>query len=362
MSSFQVKIVGDFCNIRCSYCRNREFDQNTNAVMSENILERLFVFLNSLPQSKIRLNWHGGEPLLAGKKFFNLILELKNLYPQKNWINGIQTNATLINDEWAKLFVDGKFHIGVSVDGSERTHNSNRINVSGCGTYKETIRGVKILRRHNIYPSVICVVTKKTVRGAKEMLMGLLDAGFKNIAFNVFYNTASSRNSDIYGLTDQEWLVFLVEIFETWLSLNDPAIHIREIDGILAWFKLKSANSCLYKGACHQWLVVDYTGYIYPCERLGRTICFGSIDSLRTFQELLDNPIFLNWKESIKQLPKKCQVCNLQTLCHNGCVSHRKVDTEEVPLYSYCESRIGFYNYIKNRLNGKEVNRHAAQK
>ena len=362
MSSFQVKIVGDFCNIRCTYCRNRDFDQDTNVVMSIEKLEKLFVFLNSLPQAQIRTNWHGGEPLLAGKRFFSHVLSLESQYQQKMWRNVVQTNAMLVDDEWAKFFHDNNFLIGVSIDGSEKTHNSDRINVAGRDTYKEAMRGVEILRHHDIFPGVICTVTKKTVRYAEEMLLGLVNAGFKDIAFNAFYNTASDCNGDTYGLTDKEWLTFLIEIFETWLTLNDPTVHVRELDSMLAWTKSKSANSCVYKGTCHQWFVVDYTGDIYPCERLGRTTHFGSIDTLRTFQDLMDTPVFLNWKESIVQLPKKCQACSLQSLCHNGCVSHRTADEEGVPLYTYCESRLGFYDYIMRRLGGKEVNNHVTQK
>lgn len=360
MSSFQVKIVGDFCNIRCKYCRNRDFDQETKTVMSISTLERLFVFLNSLSQLQIRANWHGGEPLLAGKKFFSHILGLESQYRKKRWANSVQTNAMLVDDEWARLFHNNNFGVGVSVDGSEQTHNSDRINIAGRGTYNETMRGVEILRRHDIYPGVICTVTKKTFRYGKEMLLSLVDAGFKVVAFNAFYNTASICSSDIYGLTDQEWLTFLIEIFETWLALNDPTVHIRELDSMLAWLKLKSANSCVYKGTCHHWFVVDYTGDIYPCERFGKTSHFGSIDSLGTFQNLLDSPIFLKWKESIGRLPRKCQCCNLQTLCHNGCVSHRKADADGVLIYAYCESRLGFYNHIKKRLKRKEVKNHVA--
>ncbi len=355
MSSFQVKIVGDFCNIRCSYCRNRDFDQTTRAVMSEGTLERLFVFLGSLPQQQIRTNWHGGEPLLAGKKFFSQIMRLETQYSQKVWRNVVQTNAMLVDDEWATFFHDNHFLIGVSVDGSEKTHNSDRVNVAGRGTYREVICGVETLRRHDIHPGVICTVTKKTVNFPRAMFLGLVDAGFKDIGFNAFYNTASDCNGDTYGLTDQEWLQFLIEIFETWLTLNDPTVHVREIDAMLAWTKSKSANSCIYKGTCHQWFVVHYTGDIYPCERLGKSTHFGSIDSLRTFEDLKDNPVFLAWKESIGQLPKKCQACRLLSLCHNGCVSHRRADEEGIPLYTYCESRLRFYDYLVKRIGGKEV-------
>lgn len=325
--------------------------------MSIETLERLFIILNSLPQQKVRTNWHGGEPLLAGRKFFNHIVRLESQFPEKMWVNSIQTNATLIDSPWAKFFHDNCFNIGVSIDGSEQTHNANRVDIADNGTYKKVIYGVNVLRQHNINPSAICTVTKKSVTRGREMFLSLVDAGFKSIAFNAFYNTASSCDSDTYGLTDQEWLMFLIDIFEAWIALNDPSIRVRELDGIIAWLKEKSANSCVYKGTCYQWFVVDYTGDIFPCERFGRTIHFGNIYSLVDFQGVLDGQIFLDWKGFSEQLPKKCLACNLQTLCHNGCRSHRTADCEGgIPLYAYCESRRGFYNYLTNRLRGKEVN------
>lgn len=261
---FQVKIVGDFCNIRCAYCRNRDFNRTEKAVMSIETLEKLFAFLASLSQKKVRVNWHGGEPLLAGKDFFNHIVRLEKEYPDKVWVNAVQTNATLIDSGWAKFFVDNGFHIGVSVDGTERVHNIDRISASGHGTYKRAVRGVDILRKHDIYPGVICTITKKTVRHAKEIFFGLTTAGFKNIAFNAFYNTASESGGDEYGLSDKDWSGFLKEIFESWLEINDETIRVRELDAILAWTAGKSLNDCSFRGGCSQWFAVDYTGDIYP--------------------------------------------------------------------------------------------------
>jgi len=351
MSSFQVKIVGDFCNKRCTYCRNRDFSQNIATIMSSKKLEELFKLLKASLQNKVRVNWHGGEPLLAGKTFFNHIIRLEKECPDKLWLNAVQTNATLIDREWAEFFHNNKFNIGVSVDGSEKTHDVNRIDASGRGTYKRVIRGVNILRDYGIYPSVICTVTKKTKKDAKEMFLGLVEAGFNNIAFNAFYNTASEHSSDVYGLTDGEWLSFLVEIFEAWIDLNNPAVHVREVDSALAWIKSKSANCCMYKGTCSQWLVIDYDGEIYPCERLGKEIHLGNIQSLKTLKDIVSSPVFFEWEKSINILPVKCQGCDFLSLCHNGCVSHRQVvKGEEFPLYTYCESRLGFDKYIRSRL------------
>lgn len=352
---FQVKIVGDFCNIRCAYCRNRDFNRIEKAVMSIVTLEKLFLFLNSLPQKKVRVNWHGGEPLLAGKEFFNHIVRLEKEYPEKVWVNAVQTNATLIDDSWAKFFIDNGFHIGVSIDGTERVHNIDRISAAGYGTYKRAMRGVYILRKYGIYPGVICTVTRKTVEHAKEIFFGLTAGGFKNIAFNAFYNTASECGGDEYGLSDNDWSGFLKEIFESWLEINDETIRVRELDAILAWTVGKSLNDCSYRGKCSQWFAVDDTGDIFPCERFGKEIHLGSVGSLEAYTDLVTKQFFLDWRDSIQVLPKKCTTCTFLSLCNNGCSSHRQADDQGVPFYTYCESRIEFYDFVRSKLNNRRA-------
>jgi uncharacterized protein len=353
---FQIKIVGDFCNIRCAYCRNRDFDRTDKAVMSIEKLEKLMAFLNTSPQKKIRVNWHGGEPLLAGKEFFKHIVRLEKLYPDKIWFNAVQTNATLIDDEWAEFFAENNFHIGVSLDGNERVHNIDRIDASGRGTYKKVMRGVEILRRHGIFPGLICTVTKKTVKYSKEIFHGLVDAGFKGISFNAFYNTASESCEDVYGLTENEWFTFLKEIFDLWLSRNDATIRIRELDAILAWTAGTSANECSFRGTCSQWFAVDYTGDIYACERFGRRFHFGNLESLENYKNLISSQTSLDFKNEIQILPTKCKACNFLSLCYNGCCSHRRADKEGIPVYTYCESRLKLYDYIQRTLEKGEDN------
>lgn len=350
MSSFQLKIVDDFCNLRCKYCRNRDFDQETKKVMPCETLEKILRVLSRLPQSHIKLNWHGGEPLLAGKNFFRQIVVLEQKYPEKKWINSIQTNATLIDREWAQFFQNNNFSVGVSIDGDEETHNINRINASGKGSYKAAIAGVETLRTHGVSPGVICTVTKKTAIRGQKMFLGLINAKFSGIAFNPFFNTASVSSEDEYGLSPDEWLRFQIDLFESWLSLNDPTIRVREIDAVLAWIKTKVKRNCAYDGSCSNWLTIDTLGSVYPCARLGTEMCFGNLCFVNSFSEIAESPDFANWRKSINDLPQKCRTCDFLQLCNNGCVSHRRANGTDAPLYAYCESRRGFYDYVHKRI------------
>jgi len=347
---FQAKIVGDFCNIRCAYCRNRDFDRTNKAVMSLETLEKFLTFLNTMPQKKIRVSWHGGEPLLAGKIFFQNIVKLEKLFPDKVWENSVQTNATLIDSEWASFFSENNFHVSVSVDGNERVHNLDRINALGRGTYKSALRGVNFLREKGIFPGVICTVTKKTACYAEEIFYGLLNAGFKNIAFNAFYNTASEYEADEHALSAQDWFLFLKDIFNFWIIHNDPNVKIRELDALLAWIMGRSVNECSYKGSCYHWFAVDEKGNIYPCERFGKMISYGNIGTLGSYRELLVYSQYLEKKQEMQILPQKCKACKFLSLCYNGGCSHRHADEQGIPLYTYCESRISLYEYMVSRL------------
>lgn len=353
MSSFQIKPVGDFCNIQCAYCRNRGSNRATRTIMSTDTLEQLFEFFASVPQEKIRLNWHGGEPLLAGKEFFRKITDLESSRPNKIWANTVQTNAILIDEEWASFFKQHQFHVGVSVDGNKDIHDANRIDAVGHGTHDRAIAGVEILRKHGIHPGVISVVTKETASCGAEMLKGLADSGFTNIAFNAFYNTASVATIDNRAVTDKEWLAFLVDVFESWQLLDRPDVSVREIDATLAWLKGKLQRQCSFVGSCARWFTVDYTGNIYPCGRLGRSTQLGNVKK-HNFEEIVNNPTFLQWVITTQRLPQKCVNCKFVALCHNGCVSHRSQSENDVLLFAYCESRIGFYNYLRLNLSHRE--------
>jgi uncharacterized protein len=350
MPAIQAKIVGDFCNLRCTYCRDRDFDQGGKRVMSNEVLNALLGSLAQLPQAIQRVHWLGGEPTLAGLGFFKEVVRLQQEFAQKNWINTIQTNATLVTREWAEFFRASNFKVGVSVDGTSQTHDADRINMGGRGTYAKVIKGVLTLREAGIYPSVICVVTKRNAHMGAEMLRGLVEAGFTSIAFNAFYNVASDLREDPFAVSDEAWTRFLKDVFEEWVVLDRPEVHIREVDGMLAWTQGRTARSCVFRGSCSSWMLVDFDGKIYPCERLGRSACFGDVKEITSFSEVLSSPEHRAFTTQTLRMPEKCKVCSMQDFCHNGCVAHRIDNGDTSPHYAYCGSRLEFYDYLSKRI------------
>ncbi len=350
MPAIQAKIVGDFCNLRCTYCRDRDFDQGSKRIMPYEILKALINSLAQLPQKIQRMHWLGGEPTLAGLDFFKEVIQLQRKHPDKQWKNTIQTNATLINREWADFLLSNDFKVGVSVDGISQTHDADRVSFYGHGSYSRVMNGVRILRESGIKPSVICVVTKRNSERGAEMLRGLVESGFTSIAFNAFYNTATDFERDKFAISDDAWTNFLKNIFEEWISLDRPDIRVREIDGILAWTRNRAAQLCTFRGTCSSWMLVDYDGKVYPCERLGRSVCFGQITEAKSFAEVLESQEHRVFSEQTFRMPDKCKLCPMQTFCHNGCVAHRIDDGDISPHYAYCGSRLAFYEHISKYL------------
>ncbi len=350
MPAIQAKIVGDFCNLRCTYCRDRDFDQGGKRVMSQETLRSLISSLACLPQSSQRIHWLGGEPTLAGLDFFKEVIRLQGDHPGKKWTNTIQTNATLIDREWADFFSQCGFKVGVSIDGTSQTHDADRINLSGRGTYAKAIRGVLTLREAGIFPPVICVVTKRNAHLGAEMLRGLVESGFTSIAFNAFYNVASDLRQDPFAVSDEAWTQFLKDIFEEWVQLDRPDVKVRELDSMIAWTRGRTDRSCTFRGSCSSWMLVDHDGMIYPCERLGRSACFGNVVSVSSFAEVLESHEHQAFTSQTLWVPSKCEVCSMKNFCHNGCVAHRINDGDTSPHYAYCGSRLAFYGYLSERI------------
>lgn len=350
MPSIQAKIVGDFCNLRCTYCRDRDFNRGDKRVMSQQVLQALINSLAQLPQEFQRMHWMGGEPTLAGIDFFEEAIRLQQAKTHKRWLNTIQTNATFINTYWARFFYENRFKVGVSVDGTSQVHDINRVNLVGLGSYSKVMSGVRILREFGIQPSVICVVTKRNVEMGTQILRGLVDSGFTNIAFNVFYNTATEQSEDPFAVSNDAWTQFLKDIFEEWIMLDRPDVRIREIDEMLAWTQGRTARSCVFRGTCSSWMLVNYDGKVFPCERLGRAVCFGSVVSVASFAEIIKAPTYQTFNTQILCKPSKCQTCSMQSFCHNGCVAHRNDDGNSLPHYAYCDSRLSFNTYLHKRI------------
>ncbi|MBS5987990.1 radical SAM protein [Clostridium sp.] len=161
--SVMIKPSSSKCNLKCKYCFYNsiadEREISDYGFLSE---EALDVIVNRIEEycdgGVCNMGFQGGEPMLIGLDFYKKLVELTSSKKTKfNFM--IQTNGTLITEEFTKFFYDNKFLVGVSLDGSKEIHNLNRINYSGNGSYNDVMKGIALLKKHNVDFNILVVVT-----------------------------------------------------------------------------------------------------------------------------------------------------------------------------------------------------------
>jgi uncharacterized protein len=349
-----VKIVGDFCNLRCPYCFYNTRDQATRHVMSYELLEKFLSEFLDIFTGNLRIIWHGGEPLLAGIKYFEKIIELEGRYckeGQRIW-NGVQTNGTLINDEWAAFFKEHNFNVGISLDGAPESHNRFRIFPNGKGSFDKVMQGIEALRRHGVRFGVLQVITRANLPRFKddfEFFVNVL--GIKNWGINEFLDISTlNKAMASQSISNEELTALFKTCIDLWLASGDEEIKIDEIDNFLCGVLGKRAISCTFNGTCTGYFCVEYDGKVYPCDRfsINPDFLFGDLTS-QSLLEILTGPARLKYISEVNSLHPDCAGCEWRFACHNGCSAHRIGGPGGK--YYYCETRKAIFEYLRDKVN-----------
>jgi uncharacterized protein len=322
--SLIVKVVST-CNLACRYC---DADIYSNRRMSlytvSQIIKKALDYADY-----VKFIWHGGEPLLMGIQFYEKVVELQKRYRREGQtiINSLQTNGTLISQEWVDFFKANDFNIGVTLDGPPEVHNANRIFRNGQVSFEQVMRGIRLLKENGIRFGVLAIITKETVRlGAKRFLDFFLENGIFSIGI------VRQRPALIIGRTDalprEEFEKFAIELFDYWYSLDDPRIRIREFDAILSRILGATSRLCIFNGDCvGRLLGITPDGDVYHCDEFmfDERYRLGNVRE-QTFEEILNpmNPKLIRIRlEDLKT--KKSINCKYSKICNYGCPKDRYV-------------------------------------
>jgi uncharacterized protein len=311
------------CNLRCKYCYLRK-EKNTDSIIDISILKKIINQL-SLNSNKIDIIWHGGEPLLVGKNFFYNFVKYKNELNKKGIKinNCLQTNATLIDEEWAKLFVDGEFNIGISLDGPEKINDENRIFSDGKGSFHKIMGGIDILNKNSIKFSVLSVIAKNNYEYADKIFNFFVKNEINNFDFLPNYYHLDTRlisSLNNYCLDRYDFARFILRIFNNWIIYNDPRISIRILENIVTGLLGGTPSLCKFNNGCKDYLTIEPNGNVFPCDRF-----LGMEDYLfGNFQYNDLNDIFTCRKRSIfiddiKTISSNCKDCEYYKICNGGC-------------------------------------------
>jgi len=344
-----IKVVGTACNLRCDYCFFLEHSQKK--VISLELLESFFEQYFQMFSGEINFIWHGGEPLFAGIDFYQTVINLQYRFKKDGdkIRNSIQTNATLITNDWCKFFKRHKFAIGVSLDGTEISHNRHRKFLDGHGSFQATMAGIKKLQDHQINFGIIATVTKSgLVNLENDLKFFVREVKLNRLAFNLFADDSTGNQQladENISSADAEF--FYQTILQFWLKENNCKLSIREIDNCLAGTVGKWPKNCSFNGSCADYFSLNNDGKIYPCERISFDGS-GLFGDLRTqkLSEILKGKQFEQHCQLSVRKSVACEKCSYSQFCNNGCTALRDKDGK----FRYCSALLMTYQKLSELI------------
>jgi uncharacterized protein len=302
----------------------------------------------------VMFSWHGGEPLLAGISFFRKATELQKKYKPagKNVVNGIQTNGTLLNDEWCMFFKEENFIIGISIDGPEVFHNRYRLSSSGHGSFEMAMRGYDLLYNYGITTEILCVVSSFNSSDPLSIYNFFKSAGARYITF---LPLVVRDQSSLTGVTEDsvvpaEFGRFLAAIFDEWIEKDIGSITVQVFEEALRPAFDREHTLCIFKPECGRVPVVEHNGDFYSCDHfVDKEHLVGNIND-STIIRLLNDPRQLSFgKAKSLTLPRFCRECEVLAMCNGECPKNRFITTPdgEPGLNYLCEGYKLFFNHCR---------------
>ncbi|MBE6251858.1 MAG: anaerobic sulfatase maturase [Bacteroidales bacterium] len=374
--NLMIKPAGSMCNLDCHYCYyldKAEIYSGRQPKMDLSMLEtvtRQYIEANDVPE--VTFNWHGGEPLVMGLDFYRKAVEFQRKYASGKRIhNTIQTNGTLIDQDWASFFREHDFLVGISIDGPADIHDCFRKDKGGAPTFDKVMRGVTILRQRGVRFNTMTTINKASEGKGLEVYQFLKSIGSRYMQFmpvveHVKYPIGADGRVDRHarphivapdepGAQLARWSVssqgfgrFMCDIFDCWVTRDVGQYFVNLFDATLAGHCGAQPGSCAYAATCGGNTVVEHNGDVYPCDHFVYSkYLIGNVMD-RSLKDMATSPEQRRFGlEKRNGLPSKCFSCRYGHLCHGECPKHRFSRTEngDTGLNVLCGGYYMFYEH-----------------
>jgi uncharacterized protein len=380
-----IKPTGAICNLDCKYCfflSKEMLYPGSRFQMADDLLERyLKQLLESHQAPEVDVAWQGGEPTLMGLDFFKRSIDLVNKLkrPEQNIQYTIQTNGTLLNDEWCAFFKKNNFLVGLSMDGPKELHDVYRVNKGGAGSFYQVMRGVNLLKKHQVDFNILCTVHAANQGHPLEVYRFFRDElGAQFIQFIPIIERASASTLPLANLGwsqrpggDRPLYIsegnlvtersvdahaygnFLIAIFDEWMKSDVGKVYVQHFDSALAnWVGVPGAV-CIFAETCGQAVALEHNGDLYSCDHFVESAHkLGNIRETHLIQ-LLASPQQIKFGQDKKNtLPRYCRECEVRFACNGECPKNRFIKTPdgEEGLNYLCAGYKTFFNHIDGTM------------
>jgi uncharacterized protein len=332
--------------------------------------------IESQKSSHVTIAWQGGEPTLMGLDFFRRANALARQYlrPGTTLEHTIQTNGTLLDDEWCEFLCENKFLVGLSVDGPEAMHDAYRVNKAGDPTFPQVMRAARLMQRHKVEFNVLCTVHDANVGQPIEVYRFFRDQlGTQYVQFIPIVERATPETIEIANagwgdhnrrrplytqqgnvvtartVKPELWGAFLIAVFDEWIAHDVGSVFIQLFESALAsWIGLP-ASLCIFGETCGNALALEHNGDVYSCDHFVEPrYRLGNIKEQHLVQLVASDQqrAFGNAKRDT--LPRYCRECEVRFACHGECPRNRFLNTPdgEAGLNYLCAGYKAFFRHV----------------
>ena len=365
-----LKPAGAHCNLACKYCyyleKNNLYQNSHRHLMTDEMLEqftREYIEAQTMPQ--VLFTWHGGEPLMRSIDFYKKALALQKKYAHGKQIdNVIQTNGTLLTDEWCEFFAQNHWLVGISIDGPQEYHDHYRVTPAGKPSWEKVMQGISLLKKHRVEWNAMAVVNAYNAEHPLEFYHFFRDNGCQYLQFTpiverltehedgrTLASLADDREIPLAdaSVTPQQWGNFLCTIFDDWVRHDVGKMFVEIFDCTLANWMGVLPGICAYSKECGHAGVMEHNGDVYSCDhfvfpeyKLGNIREQSLIDMLYGEKQ----QAFSRLKHT--SLPRQCKECDMEFACHGECPKNRfEKDKYGEPGLNYlCQGYYQYYSHV----------------
>jgi uncharacterized protein len=373
-SQFHVmtKPIGPICNLDCKYCfyleKENLYPNTKHWSMDAAVLERyISQYIAAQPGENVDFAWQGGEPTQLGVDFFRNVVRLEEKYAGGKAVhNALQTNGTLLNDEWCEFLGERRFLVGVSIDGPRELHDFYRVDKGNAPTFDRVMRGIGKLKEHNVDFNTLTVVNRHNSTQPLEVYRFLKEIGSGFMQFiPIVERKTSAPGPDGLVLIQPtfdgsaevtDWSVeprvygeFLARIFDEWVRQDVGRYFVQHFDVALeSWLGL-DASLCVFRRTCGAALAMEHTGDLYSCDHfVYPEHKLGNITETALEQMVASAQQKKFGQDKLDTLPRYCRECTVRFACNGECPKHRFTRTPdgEPGLNYLCAGYKHFFNHI----------------
>ena len=345
-----LKPVGSRCNLACKYCyyldKGKLYPEQ--APLSEELLEtfiRQYIEAQTMPE--VLFTWHGGEPLLQPLSFYRKALELQQRYARGRQIdNCLQTNGTLLTDEWCEFLRENRFLVGISIDGPQTYHDAYR-----CRSFDKVMRGIRLLQKHNVEWNAMATVNHLNADDPVGFYRFFKEIGCQYLQFTPVVERVSQRDTSV---TPEQWGRFLCGVYDEWKQKDIGQIFVQLFDATLANWAGEPPGICSMSPTCGRAAVMEANGDVYSCDHfVFPEYRLGNIRQQSLTEMLYDERQQQFGRNKRAGLPRQCRECRFLFACHGECPKNRFLKDKygEPGLNYLCKGYQQFFAHVATDMD-----------